>query len=122
MNRQYGTPDTVGTIVDIAQAWFRNTRYQIGVGDMSFRDGAMMPPHQSHKDGRCVDVRPLRSDKLNAPVSISFPQYDRAATALLVASLLAHRNVLKILFNDRNIKGVTTWPGHDNHLHIHMKS
>jgi len=35
---------------------------------------------------------------------------------------LAHANCSKIYFNDPNITGVQTLPGHDNHLHIQMIS
>jgi conjugal transfer mating pair stabilization protein TraG len=94
----------------------------VGIGDMSFEHGGPMAPHNSHQDGRCVDIRPLRSDKRNSPVTISDAHYDRESTRALVVALLAHGNVCKILFNDHQISGVIPWAGHDNHFHVIMKS
>ena len=79
-----------------------------------------MPPHVSHRDGKEVDIRPMRTDRLSAPVNIHDAHYDRAATARLVALLLAEPNVHRILFNDQKIAGVMRWAGHDNHLHVKM--
>jgi len=106
--------------LQICSDWFRNQRYPIGVGDMSFKDGHHMAPHISHKDGKCVDIRPLRKDHFNSPITIQSPDYDHDATELLVQALLANQNVHRILFNDLKIKGVTHWAGHDNHLHVMM--
>jgi murein endopeptidase len=92
----------------------------VGIGDISFASGGPMPPHSSHKDGRCIDIRPLRKDRRDVPVTIQDPAYDREATRALVASLRSHKNTKKILFNDTQIIGVTPWAGHDNHLHVIM--
>jgi penicillin-insensitive murein DD-endopeptidase len=120
IDRQYGTQKTIDAIVDIGKSWFQNQGYLIGIGDMSFENGHVMTPHHSHRDGRCVDIRPLRLDHNGLPVNIASPDYDRNATSLLVSALIAHRNVGKILFNDAKAGKVTPWAGHDNHLHLHM--
>src|SRR5207245_7162602 len=52
----------------------RNQRCEIGIGDMSFRSGGAMPPHVSHTDGRCIDIRPLRTDGAAGPVQITDAQ------------------------------------------------
>lgn len=122
LDRQYGTQATIDTIARIARDYFRNQKAEIGIGDMSFRDGRAMSPHHTHRDGKCVDIRPLRKDLASAPINIHDADYDRDATKLLVASLLAHRNVQTILFNDGQIPGVKYWTGHDNHLHVKMRS
>jgi len=122
MARQYGTQATIDTIVRIATDYFRNQGTEIGIGDISFRNRHAMAPHHTHRDGKCVDIRPLRTDLAAAPVNIHDSNYDRDATKLLVASLLAHRNVQTILFNDNQILGVKSWVGHDNHLHVKMRS
>ncbi len=120
--QQYGTQRTIDTIVRICQDWFRNQRCLVGIGDMSFPDGHAMRPHKGHADGKCIDLRPLRKDRINSPVSIHSASYDRASTDLLVRSLLAHANVSKILFNDSRIHGVKRSAGHDNHLHVLMRN
>jgi hypothetical protein len=35
---------------------------EIGIGDISYSDGRAMKPHHSHRSGRDVDIRPLRTD------------------------------------------------------------
>jgi murein endopeptidase len=119
--RQYGTAATIQTLRDVGQsiAW-NDSSLTFGIGDLSFVDGGAMAPHASHKDGKCVDVRPLRKDRQRTPVNIHDSQYDRDGTRLVIASFLAHRNVKRILFNDVQIHGVTPWAGHDNHFHVIM--
>ena len=122
MDRQWGTKPTIDTIAQIAADFVRNQRCEIGIGDMSFRSGGAMPPHVSHTDGRCIDIRPLRTDGAAGPAQITDALYDHAATNLLARSLLTHSNVSRVLFNDPKIPGVILWPGHDNHLHVITKS
>lgn len=122
MANQYGTKATVDTVVQICKDWHRNQGYKVGVGDISLIDGSPMPGHTSHRTGKNVDIRPMRLDHANEPVDIFSADYDREATRLLVKSLLAHANVDQILFNDSEIEGVTPFAGHDNHLHVKMRS
>jgi hypothetical protein len=121
-NRQFGTPATIKALQDVAATFRYNMPdTEIGIGDISFAQGGTMSPHESHKHGRHVDIRPFRKDKAHQPVTITDAQYDRETTRLLVQSLLAHRNVKGILFNDAQIQGVQYYQGHHNHLHVKMK-
>lgn len=120
--RQYGTPATIDTLLDIARQQNWNIPgLPIGIGDISLKDGSKMPPHHAHRHGRNVDLRPLRKDAKRLPVSINDASYDHSMTELLVKSLLTHRNVRRILFNDISIHGVHAFPGHDNHLHVETR-
>lgn len=122
MDRQYGTQSCIQTLRDICtQFQINNKDLKIGLGDISFAQGGYMRPHQSHQRGVHVDIRPLRKDKKDLPVTISDVNYSRDSTKLLVQCLLAHRNVRGILFNDNLIPGVKNHTGHDNHLHVSMK-
>jgi hypothetical protein len=122
-SRQFGTIKAIQTLKDVA-GQFRSKLPDtlLGIGDISFFDGRIMQPHHTHRDGREIDIRPLRKDKRNVQVTIFEAHYSRDLTKLLVQNLLAHRDVKGILFNDSQIKGVTHWPGHDNHLHWHIKA
>lgn len=121
-NRQFGTTQTIKAIQEVASTFSFNKQPQIGIGDISFANGGTMPPHHSHQHGTSVDIRPFRKDRSHAPITITDAQYDRETTRLLVQSLLAHRNVKSILFNDTQISGVQSYPGHHNHLHVNMES
>ena len=123
IDRQYGTADAVQTVVDVClQFQMNNPGRQAGIGDMSFKAGGHMAPHHSHKNGRCIDFRPFRTDAAMGPVTIHDKIYDHAITELLIQAFLAHRNVQKILFNDSKIKGVHHFAGHHNHFHLETKA
>jgi hypothetical protein len=122
IGRQYATTKCVQALQRICgQFSLKFPGLKIGIGDISFEQGGEMLPHKTHKHGVNVDVRPLRKDKRNLPTFISQPDYSREFTKVLVACLLSDANVKAILFNDTHIKGVKSWPGHDNHLHVTMK-
>ena len=121
-NRQFGTSATIMTLVRVCRTFSqKHHNLQIGVGDMSFANGAPMSPHKTHRNGRNADVRPLRKDGKMLPVSITDAEYSREYTKALVETFRAESNLKSILFNDSAISGVTHWEGHDNHLHISMK-
>lgn len=121
-SRQYGTADTIRTLQAIGAAWQRSHLGgpRIGFGDLSFRGGAVMPPHASHRTGLDVDVRPMRKDGKETAVTYKDLQYSRALTQELVDVIRANGvlPVAFIFFNDAGVTGVKPWKGHDNHLHI----
>jgi len=123
MTQQYGTSATVAAVVRICQKFIKTyPDLQVGIGDMSFANGAEMKPHKTHRNGRNIDIRPLRNDGRMLPVSISDSQnYSRNRTKALVELIRADPNFKSVLFNDSAIGGVTYWDGHDNHLHVSMK-
>jgi len=121
--RQYGTAQTIQTLREVAGTFRRNApQILIGIGDISFSNGGHMDPHVTHQHGTNADIRPLRKDNKLLPTTITDPSYSSEATKLLVQSLLAHRNVRRILFNDMAIHGVHFFAGHHNHLHVEMRS
>jgi penicillin-insensitive murein DD-endopeptidase len=118
---QFGTHETIRALLQIARSWMANMPgAPIGVGDISFfLGGSMGKRHQTHRNGRCVDIRPIRKDRARSAVTIhDNAAYDRDGTRVLVEVLRAHRSVEKVLFNDRQIEGVRYCKGHDNHLHV----
>lgn len=120
--KQYGTFATIILLQEVAQT-FHSTlpELRIGIGAISLRDGAPMPPHISHRTGRNTDIRPLRTDGQQIPVTITDEAYDREATRLLAQILLTRPTVKKIFFNDTQIEGVIPMQGHHNHLHVETK-
>jgi hypothetical protein len=124
----FGTAATVQAVFDIAASVAHGMPgWVIGVGDLSTAMGTNLGRHATHLHGTNVDVRPLRKDGARIPTSITDPNYSRDHTSLLVDAFLAHRNVNKVLFNDSQIiqsrtPRVHSSPGHDNHLHVIMKS
>jgi peptidoglycan hydrolase-like protein with peptidoglycan-binding domain len=119
---QYGLPETIRAIQAIGAAWQQaNPRGpRIGVGHLSLRGGGQTPHHAGHQQGLEVDLRPVSGDGREEPTTFRSPGYSRALTQQLVD--LIHTNtvlpVRSILFNDPQVRGVTYWAGHDNHLHV----
>jgi penicillin-insensitive murein DD-endopeptidase len=121
-NGQYGTQKTMEVITAVSDALSNSNDYTpLNVGNISLQNGAPFKPHKGHVNGRDVDVRPVRRDKANQPVTWQSPLYDRAATQRLVDAFRATGQVLDIFFNDPNIRGVKPLRDHDNHLHIVIK-
>jgi hypothetical protein len=120
--RQYGTATAIETLLDVARSFaWTYPQVPIGIGDISFKGGGVMPPHVSHTNGRSVDIRPVRNDGKQGPILYTDTVYSRERTAALVALFLAHRNVKLVLFNDEAIPGVRYAKGHNNHLHVAMR-
>lgn len=119
-DRTWGTPKTIISIKNLA-ATLKPAGIEIGVGHISFANGARMPPHKSHRRGIDVDFRPQRKDGVRTAVSISSADYDHEKTLKVVDQLLLDENLSFILFNDSKIDGVRFATGHDNHLHVRFK-
>jgi penicillin-insensitive murein endopeptidase len=121
--KQFGTPATIRALIRIVQKF--SSVYpdlEIGIGDLSYANGAEMKPHKAHRSGRNVDIRPLRKDGREIGVRYtSISDYSRERTKALVQIILADHNCKSILFNDTAIPGVTHFHGHDDHLHVNMK-
>ena len=118
---QYAQAGALSVIFEVESAWSAIDSRSIGIGNISLEGGGPFPPHGTHQQGLEFDVRPLRTDGARAQVTWYDAAYDRAATQRLVDTLRATRQVDRILFNDPNIKGVTPYIGHDNHLHVKVK-
>lgn len=118
----HGTPATIASVQKLAREISGSLGVEIGVGDISLELGGKMPGHNSHRKGTDVDIRPLRADGKHLPVTINDAKsYSRDRTKKVVEALRKDPNLKVILFNDRNISGVKSYDGHDNHLHVRFK-
>jgi hypothetical protein len=125
----FGTANTVQAVREVAHSVACGMPgWVIGIGDLSSAMGTNLGRHQTHLHGLNVDVRPLRKDGARQPTNIHDTQnYSQEYTLLLVDAFLAHKNVERILFNDPQIiherqPRVHSSQGHDNHLHVIMRS
>lgn len=128
---QYGVPATSYVIGEAASRWTADGRTPFSVGDLS---NAQVTPYEGHSEkgdhatkGTGMDVRPIRKDGKNLPVTYQDPAYDREATQALVDAFKATGGVETIFFNDPEIKGVvpdrlppSKGPIHHNHLHVRV--
>jgi len=120
---QYGLPAAMYVIGEASSRWRADGSVPFNVGNLSKRD---LSPYDGrsrqsdHTNGTGIDIRPVRMDGKNAPVTYKDPGYDRDATQRLVDTLLATGGVEVIYFDDPEIKGVTPQRRHDNHLHVRV--
>jgi hypothetical protein len=86
-------------------------------GDASHGTKNRFPPHRTHRDGTCVDIRPMRKGGFSdTPLKYKDGGYDRDTTKKLV-SLAQSMGASLVIFNDPKIK-LKRAGGHNNHLHI----
>lgn len=119
---QYAHPGMMTVLLFVEREWQAMDHRKFGIGNISLAGGGRFKPHDSHKDGLQVDVRPLRTDGVHVPVSYFQAGYDKHGTARLIGLFQAHPAVLKVYFNDLSIPGVLPLKNHDNHFHVAMRA
>lgn len=120
-NTHWGTKDTIAFIEAVGKAWQFSVPFS--VGHISRKGGGKFPPHQTHRLGVDIDIRPLRKDGRNVPVMIADAQYDRSLTLSLVKLLWKVCPVSAIFFNDKTFieQGLSRYvEGHHDHLHVRL--
>jgi murein endopeptidase len=119
---QYAHPEMLTILFFIERQWQSVDRRKFGIGNISLAGGGRFKPHDSHKDGLQVDVRPLRKDGARVAVNYFQSGYDKDATARLIGLFRAHPAVMKVYFNDPSIPGVFPLANHDNHFHVAIRA
>lgn len=122
VNKRYGRSEVVRTIQHICNLWQQAhpDGPRLRIGNISLQSGGFMEPHTSHQKGVDVDIAPVASSNEEIPLTWNNPKYSRDRSQQLV-DLIRSNPVLKvksILFNDPNVRQVSPWAGHDNHLHV----
>lgn len=118
--RQYAHSSLMSILFFIERKWQEIDERRFGIGNISLAGGGKFKPHDSHRNGLQVDVRPLRKDGRHAGVKYFESGYDRDATAKLIRLFTQHPFVTKVYFNDRRIPGVFPLDSHDNHFHVEI--
>ena len=139
----YGRRSTIDKIIKLGKDWDRThgSNPGIGIGDISLKGGGdffynpphTQPPHEGHKTGLEVDIRPMRKDGTRQGVSWNVtnkdkdkevnPDYSRELTRDLVNKIISIGDVAVILFNDEVLLKEISRPlifaaDHNNHLHV----
>jgi hypothetical protein len=115
---QYPHPIIMQAILRVALEWQAIDRRRIGIGNISRADSFDDDDHDSHLDGLQVDVRPVRKDGLEMPVTWKDHQYDKEATAKVIELFRTFAPVRFVLFNDTSIPFVKIAKRHDDHFHV----
>lgn len=121
---QFGQQSTIDACLAVGKEWDVSHPDPFSIGQISKKGGGPMPPHQSHRLGVDVDLRPVRTDGQNSGVSVGDAAYDRTATTALIEPWWQKAPVQLVLFNDKTIidAGLSrAHPGHGNHFHVRLR-
>jgi hypothetical protein len=117
---QYPHPIMMQAILRVGLEWQAIDKRRFGVGNISLADGPKHRDHKSHRNGLQADLRALRKDGLEEPVTWRDQQYDHVGTAKLIELFRTFAPVGLVLFNDTGIPFVK-WAGdHDDHFHLEL--
>lgn len=129
---QFGTLKAIDAFIELARVWSqKHPECPVQYGHISRKGGgpffSTVNPgklaHQTHRDGRTVDIRPIRKDNKMSSIDIGSAQYDPVRTKELVMLLRERHPGVDIIFNDRalNRAGLTrNFTGHNDHLHVRL--
>lgn len=128
-NAHWATAGAVGRLEAAAATFAGTGNGVLPIGDAGFEHGGDIPGLGSHETGRDIDVWPVRTDSAQCTagrITWQSSTYDRAATRRLVQEIRAKApgHSALVFFNDPQLiaEGLTTsYPNHDNHLHIRYR-
>lgn len=127
---QFGTERAINQLVSLAAAWNQvHPEVNIQYGHISREGGipffSTVNPgelaHATHRDGRTVDIRPIRKDNDMSGTEIDNSSYDPVRTREFVVLLRERHPGVVIRFNDADLHAaglVRRLAGHDDHLHV----
>jgi hypothetical protein len=122
---QFGQQSTIDAAIRVAASWNeKHSNRPFSIGQISKKGGGPMPPHKSHQLGVDVDVRPMRKDGENAPVTITDSQFDRELTTELIKLWWRLGPTQAVFFNDQSVidAGLSRFVnGHHNHFHVRLR-
>jgi hypothetical protein len=122
---QFGQQSTIDAAIRVAANWNeKHADRPFSIGQISKKGGGPMPPHKSHQLGVDVDVRPMRKDGENAPVTITDSQFDRELTTELIKLWWRLAPTQAVFFNDQSVidAGLSRFVnGHHNHFHVRLR-
>ncbi len=119
---QYGTPQTVQNLKDIAARYHARTGRTLEIGDLSKVNGGKTRRHSTHLNGTDVDIRPPSTT--GGPTTWGSANYDRNATRALIEEVKRANPDARVLFNDPVLRneGLTHYAkGHNDHLHVSFR-
>jgi peptidoglycan hydrolase-like protein with peptidoglycan-binding domain len=129
---QFATEKAINQLIALARAWNElHPEVNVQYGHISREGGipffsSVNPAklaHQTHRDGRTVDIRQIRKDNAMQPTNIDSSGYDQARTRELIMLIRQRHPGVRILNNDGDFiaDGLTKFfKGHDDHLHVRL--
>lgn len=115
---RWGRPALVYGVERIGRRWAQTGRPRMGTGDISYARGGRMAGHVSHRKGEDIDVRPTLT--YEGPGTIYLSSYRRSWQQHMIDLYRSELRIDLILFNDRNVRGVQSYPNHHNHFHARI--
>jgi tetratricopeptide (TPR) repeat protein len=120
---QYGQPETIRAIIQLGIEWERlHPSMPFSVGHISKNGGGPILGNLTHRNGLEIDIRPMRTDGLNQPVTTTDPDYSYSLTKELVLQIKRICPDALILFNDPILvkEELTTMRSGQNSLFVRL--
>jgi tetratricopeptide (TPR) repeat protein len=121
---QYGRAETIRAIIRLGIEWERrHPSLPFSVGTISKKGGGPLPRYITHRNGREFDIRPMRNDGLNQPVTITDPNYSYSLTKELVLLIREICPDVLIFFNDEKLvkeELTDSQPGQNNQVYVRL--
>ena len=121
--RRFGIKRTIDALIAVGAAFTAaQGGLRLGIGDICLLYGGPIGGHPSHQRGIDVDIRPLRSDGAEAPVTFQRRNIRARAPSPGRRAARQHDDSGEIdpLQRYTGARRVTL-AGHDNHLHVRFK-
>lgn len=122
----WGKPEVIDALIEIGKTWAAtagNVVPPISIGQISRKNGGKFPPHNTHREGDDVDIRPMRRDGHNAQVTWRDAAYSQSLTRDMIKTIRANAPIKSILFSDPVLIDENlciAYPNHSNHLHVNF--
>lgn len=118
---EFSHPIMMTAVLPVALEWQATDKRRFGVGDISLADGIKTPDHGGHRGGLNVDIRPLRKDGREDPVTWRDAAYDQQGTRRLIEMFRTFAPVVSVIFNDPGIAFLAKADKHDDHFHLNLR-
>ncbi len=95
----------------------------LAINDISLPYGGDTPQHSGHETGLACDIRLPKTNGQSGGITVSSPNYDRAAMEAMIRALRKQGRVRAVFLNDTALilKGLCIQvPGHHNHAHFEV--
>ncbi len=127
-HKRWGTPALVyGTLRAAGQWKTQNPGYpRVVIGNVSLANGGYMAPHQSHRNGKDIDIRPISSSTYEGPLTVYQSAYSSYRNRRWIVDYARPNLSISVIgFQDASIYNslwyVQNWSNHHHHMHIRVQ-
>lgn len=116
----YAAPIAACAFMSVLQDWKKRcpnsqSGCRVAWGDISHKTKRKFNKHQTHTDGNCIDIRPMRRGKFDDE-PLFYQKSDRGTTIEFI-NMLRDKGGTKIIYDDPQAGAIRN-RSHANHIHV----